>query len=236
MTLRAAEAGWLASGLVLARREFSQSSHLYLRHHQIRDRDLLVRSGRSTAQPADDRTELGGSRNLGDLNVLDRRFRHARVSRVGWILSQHESAALLDGNCSSGTVIERARQHDSNDPGTAGASGAAKQDVDCGTVAVLSRAVAGPQVIVHDHQVAVWWGDDDPALLQFLIRNGHVDRQRPGTLQNGWQCAGTGGGNVQHHQDRGGQVWLECTYECDQALDTAGRGPDNDNVAASNRI
>jgi myosin-crossreactive antigen len=91
-------------------------------------------------------------------------------------------------------------------------------------------------VIVDNHQVAVWWGDDDPALLQFLIRDGHVDRQRVGALQDGWQCAGARRGNVQHYQDRGGQVWLECTYECNQALHATSRGPDNDNVAASNRI
>ena len=187
------------------------SGHLHFRHHKVGDRDLLLRNGRGTAEPADHGTELGGSGNLGDLDVLDRRFRHAWVGRVGGILSQHQPASLLDGNRPSRTVVERARQHDGNDPGAAGAGGAAEQDVDRRTVAVLSRAAAGTQVIVDDDQVAIGWGEHDPARLQLLIRDGDVDRQRAGSLQDAWQCARPGSRNMQHHQDRGGQVWLEFT-------------------------
>ena len=210
--------------------------HLHFRHHKIGDCDLLLQNGRGTAEPRDHGTELAGSGNLGDLDVLDRRFRHAWVGRVGGILCQHQPAPLLDGNRPGRTVVERARQHDGDDPGAAGARGAAEQDVDCRTVAVLSRAAGGTQVIVDDDQVAIGWGEHDPARLQLLIRDGDVDRQRAGSLQDAWQCARPGSRNMQHHQDRRGQVWLEFSYELTQALNAAGRGTDHDNVATANYL
>ena len=170
---------------------------------------------------------------LGHLDVIDRRFRHAWVGRVSGILSEHQPAALLDGNRPSRTVVERDRQHDGNDPGAAGASGTAEQDVDCRTVAVLPRAAGVTQVVVDDDQMVIGWGDHYPARLQLLIGDGDVDRQRAGSLQDAGQCTRPGSRNVQHHQDRGRQVWLEFAYERSQALYTAGRGADYDNVTTA---
>src|SRR5688500_18402917 len=79
VTLRTAESGRLTSGLVLGRH--GQPSPLHSRHDKVRDRNLLRRNCRGAAEPGDYRTELAGTGDLSDLDVLDRRFRHARVGR-----------------------------------------------------------------------------------------------------------------------------------------------------------
>src|SRR5215217_7113292 len=101
---------------------------------------------------------------------------------------------------------------------------------------VFARPVAGTQLIVDYYQVAIWRSDQNPTTRELLARRRDLDRQVPGPFQDSRQCAGAGGRNVKHHQDCGWQLGFQRADECNETFYSAGRRPDDDDVAVTSHL
>src|SRR5215217_344047 len=101
---------------------------------------------------------------------------------------------------------------------------------------VSARPVASTQLIVDYYQVAIWRSDQNPTTRELLARRGNLDRQVPGPFQDARQCACAGGRNMEHHQDCRWQLGFQRADERNETFYSAGRRPDDDDVAATSHL
>ena len=165
-----------------------------------------------------------------DRNVLQRVRRHARVQRFGRILDDRHTPTRLDRREAGCAVIPVARQHDADDARVPGGGGRAKQHIDGRPMTVLTRTDRKPDAAVLDHQMAIWWCDENLPGAQDLAVNGRTARKWTGSLENLGQCARATRRYMQDDADRRGQIGWETGGDSLQSLDAARGGTDHDQV------
>src|SRR5262249_6543023 len=96
------------------------------------------------------------------------------------VLDDRQPPRALDRDETRHAVIERARQHDANDPRPKRQRGAAKQRVNGGAEVVFPRAIDDARAPLREQQMAIWWRDGDTSTAYLVAILRHHRRQRPG--------------------------------------------------------
>jgi hypothetical protein len=130
-----------------------------LEQHQRRRRRNIVRAHRLAHAAGQQLAHLPNWHHVVDTQMAQRRQRHAGVQGFLRILHHRHPATRCDRDQPRRAVVEHAGQHDTGHPRAERPRRGAEQGVDGGPVAVLGGAVRERQLVIHQQQVVVGWGD-----------------------------------------------------------------------------
>ncbi len=193
------------------------------------DRAGLARPWRRAA------AELGSGRDKVGGGELDDVARHAREQRIGRVLRDHQTAALMDRQGAGRAVVEHPGEHHTDHPRPECPGCRAEKGIDRGPVATFVRAAGEQHVAVRADKVAIRPGDEDRARRQMFARHRNPGGKLAGPLQDVRQHGSAERRHVQDDQHGGGKICREAADHCSQCFDPAGGCTDQDHVPACRR-
>jgi hypothetical protein len=161
--------------------------------------------------------------------------RHRRVEGLGRVLDDDRPSQPLDRPEPADAVVERAREDHASHTALVTHRRRPEQGVDRRPVPVLSQPVFEPHRAVLEQQVVVGRRDVDVPVLDRGAVVGVLGGQLSGPRQDRGQDARRRR-NVQHDEQRSGEIPGEAGGQGAQRLDTAGGGSDDDDVPSGRLV